>query len=246
MKYLLIAVAVLLVGWLAWTRLPGLRTQVSTKLDEVGGWTEEARRADPVGFLTFAEEKLQRDLETFRTSREALAETKTSAEAEGQRNAGLLRVADELAAEFRAAFQAAEASGAWPTSLRGASYTREQLVEQVDSVLRERVTYARVTDIYAEVVASADEQRKKLRDRIQSTEAALVELKAKKELVRVDALTAETDALLGQVEALLTGNQSALGALDEPRSVEELLKASSGAPAPDERQQALDFLTQER
>jgi len=232
MKYGLIAIAVVLLGWLAWTKLPGLRTKVSGKVDEYGGWTEEARRDDPVGFLTYAEEKLAADIEAFRQSRETLAATRTNAEAEKARNEGLLAAADELAGQFRAAFQGAEAAGAWPVEVKGASYTRDKLVDQVESILSERATYAKVVGIYGDVIVSAEEQRKELRDRIQSSEATLVELRAQKELVRVDKLTAEADKLLAQVDALINGNQQTLVALDEPRSVEALLAASEEAGEP--------------
>jgi phage shock protein A len=244
MKYVLIALGVVLVGWLAWTRLPGLRTKVSDKVDEYGGWTEEARRDDPVGFLTYAEEKLAGDVEAFRQSRETLAAARADAETEKAKNEALLAAADDLAEKFRAAFRAGESAGEWPAEVQGGSYTREELIEQVESILGERATYAKVADIYADVIVSADEQRKELRDRIQSSQATLVELRAQRELVRVDKLTAEADELLAQVDALISGNQETLVALDEPRSVAELLAASEGDEEP-KSSSALDFLEQE-
>ncbi len=242
MKYLLITVAVVLLSWLAWTQLPGLRTKVSGTVDEYGGWTEEARRDDPVGFLTYAEQKLGSDIESFRKSREALAATKANAEAELQRNAGLLTVAEELATQFREQFKLAESAGAWPIQVAGASYEREALIEQVTSILVERDTYARVIDTYTDVVTSAEAQRKELRSRIQSSEATLVELRAQKELVRVNKLTADADALLAQVDTLINGNSETLVALDEPRSVEALLAATKAAPQASAPSSALDFL----
>jgi len=245
MKYVLIAIGVVVVGWLAWTKLPGLRTKVSGKVDEYGGWTEEARRDDPVGFLTYAEEKLAKDIEAFRQSRETLAAAKANAEAERARNEGLLDAADELAGGFREAYRAAEAAGTWPVEVQGASYARDALIEQVESILGERASYAKVVDIYANVIVSADEQRKELRDRIQSSEATLVELRAQKELVRVNKLTAEADELLAQVEALIDGNRETLVALDEPRSVEALLAASRDESRPTSASSALEFLGKE-
>lgn len=245
MKYVLIAIAAVVVGWLAWTQLPGLRTKVSGKVDEYGGWTEEARRDDPVGFLTYAEEKLGKDIESFRESRGTLAEAKANAEAERARNTGLLEAADELAGGFREAYRAADAAGSWPVEVQGASYSREALIEQVESILGERASYAKVIGIYANVIVSADEQRKELRDRIQSSEATLVELRAQKELVRVNKLTAEADELLAQVNALIDGNRETLVALDEPRSVEALLAASREEGEPASSAGALEFLGQE-
>jgi phage shock protein A len=245
MKYVLIAIGVVVLGWLAWSKLPGLRTKVGGKVDEYGGWTEEARREDPVGFLTYAEEKLARDIEAFRRSRETLAATRTNAEAEQASNEGLMAAADELAELFHAAFQTAETAASWPIEVQGASYTRAQLVDQVESILSERATYAKVVGIYGDVIVSADEQRKELRDRIQSSEATLVELRAQRELVRVDKLTAEADELLAQVDALINGNRETLVALDEPRSVEALLAASSEEPGQPTASSALEYLERE-
>jgi phage shock protein A len=245
MKYVLIAIGVVVLGWLAWSKLPGLRTKVGGKVDEYGGWTEEARGEDPVGFLTYAEEKLARDIEAFRQSRETLAATRTNAEAEQASNEGLMAAADELAELFHAAFQTAETAASWPIEVQGASYTRAQLVDQVESILSERATYAKVVGIYGDVIVSADEQRKELRDRIQSSEATLVELRAQRELVRVDKLTAEADELLAQVDALINGNRETLVALDEPRSVEALLAASSEEPGQPTASSALEYLERE-
>jgi phage shock protein A len=243
----LILLAVLLLGWFAWSKLPGLRTSVTSTVDEYGGWTEEARREDPVGFLTYAQEKLTADIEAFRESRETLAAAKGNAEVEKARNEGLLAAAAELAIQFRDAFQSAEAEEGWPVELGGARYDREQLVAQVDSILAESDSYEKVVGIYAEVIESATDQRAQLRGRIQSAEATLVELEARRELVRIDKLTAETDELLAQVDALLEGNQEILVDLDEPvRSVESLLAASPGKEREDgEGPDALEFLTKE-
>jgi phage shock protein A len=247
MKHLIIVVVVLALGWLAWTKLPGLRTKVSGAVDEYGGWTEEARADDPVGFLTYAEEKLTKDIAAFRASRSTLAEAKTNAEAEKKRNEGLLTAADELAGSFRAQYRTAETSGAWPVTVGGASYDQETLTAQVESILGERESYEKVVAIYADVIDAAETQRVELRSRIQSTEATLSQLKAQKELVRVDKLTAEADELLAQIDVLISGNQKTLTTIDEPvRSVEALIAASlEPDAAPDSATHALEFLNAE-
>ena len=95
------------------------------------------------------------------------------------------------------------------------------------------------------MIVSADEQRKELRDRIQSSEATLVELRAQKELVRVDKLTAEADELLAQVDTLMNGNRETLVALNEPRSVEALLAASGEDPGQPTASTVLEYLERE-
>ena len=233
----------ILLGWFAWTRLPGVRTKVSNTVEEVGGWTKEARETDPVGFITFAEEKLAKDIEEFELSRKNLAASKTKGEAERKRHEGLVSAAGELAAQYKLRFQEAEASGAWPIQFKGATYDREQFVEQVDSILAEQATSERVIGIYTEVIQTADDRDKDLKSRIQSTKATLVELKAKKELVRVEKREAEADQLLAQVDELLGGNAATLGNADEPvRSIEDLLTTPVDSP-PSTDSDALEFLT---
>ncbi len=236
---ILTLVVLLLLGWFAWSRLPGLRTKVGSTVEEYGGWTAEARAADPVGFLDFAEAKLVRDIETFKESRVSLGETRIHAESEMARNAKLLSAAEALADRFRGAYRGA--NGTWPIDVEGASYSEEQLVEQVETLLIERDTYARVVTIYGDVIVAAEAQQKELRTRIQTTEATLIEIRAQRELVRVQQATAETDELLGQVDELLSGNDAARDAIDDPvRSVEDLLAAPT--PTNTEAPKALEFL----
>ena len=243
-KYVLIAAVVAGVAILAWRKLPGLRTSIAGAVDEYGGWTEEARRDDPVGFIEYAQEKLAEDVGSFQESRVQLAEVRRNGEAEMARNQELLDLADELAARFRSSFQAAEASGTWPVEVKGASYTRDTLIEQVESILGEKASYAEVAGIYADVVQAADEQDAELESRIQSTEASLVKLKAQKELVRVQKLSAEADELMAKVQELLGENHRARSALDAGpvRSVEDLLGTAESAPESADAAAALEFL----
>lgn len=243
-RTLAIVLAVCVLGYLAWTRLPGVRTKIQKTVDDYGGWTQEARQEDPIGFVEYAEEKLRGDLSAFERSRVDLMDSKRNAEDEKLRNEGLLELANELATQFKGEFKAAESAGSWPVTVRGASYDRDQLVEQVESILSDKQSYTKVIAIYEQVISSASERDLDLKDRIKSTQATLVELKAQKELLRVDKLTAEADELLGQVDELLSGNHAALSGLETPvRSVEDLLAASKGSGEESRpRGSALDYL----
>lgn len=240
---IVLAVLVVLLGLWIWSRLPGVRTKVEGTVERYGGWTEEARQADPVGFVEFAEAELAEDVATLKQSRRDLAAARQTAEEEGERQRGLLAVADELAQEFKARFGVAEIGGSYPVSVRGQEYSREELIRQVESLLADRATYERVIGIYAEVVKEASARDAEILERIRTTEATLVELRAGKELLRVTALTEETDKLLAQVDELMGRAPSAAEASSPVRSVEELLAAaeSSGAGG-GERPDALEFL----
>ncbi len=225
--HILIALVLLIGGWFAWKRLPGVRSSVENTVEEYGGWTREARESDPVGFLTFAEERFRDDLLKFADSRQELAYAGERAEAEVARHTDLIAAAEELSSQFKAQFKLAESSGAWPTEFKGASYDRAKFLEQVETILSEQRSSQTVLATYREVVATAEERDAELRDRIASTKATLQQLAAQKELVRVDKLTAEADDLLVKIDELLGGNQSAISEDNGPvRSLDDLLSAS--------------------
>lgn len=241
--HVLLLLALVVGGFFAWKKLPGFRTKVEDTVEEYGGWTEEARKSDPVGFLTYAEEKLERDIEAFQESRTKLSEAQKRGEEESERHAGLVAAASELAAAFRERFRDAEASNAWPIQFNGASYTREQFVEQVDSILAEKASSERVIEIYDEVAETALERDKELRARIQSTKATLQQLAAQKELVRVEKLTAEADELMVKVNELIGGNDTTLTEGEPVRSLEDLLSAAKNEPVETgSSDDVLDFL----
>lgn len=244
LTHLLLALALLIGGWFAWKRLPGIRTQVETTVEEYGGWTSAAREADPVGFLTFAQERFREDLVQFAASRTDLMAAGERAQEEVERHTALIAAADDLAGQFRAHFKGVEASDSWPTQFRGGDYDRESFVEQVEAILAEKRNSQQVLTTYEEVVVTAADREADLRDRITSTRATLQQLAAQKELVRVDKMTAEADDLLNEIEELLGGNKAIIEEDAGPvRSLEELLSASSSEPIEsDADQDALNFL----
>ena len=55
--------AVVVIGAGIYFFAPGVRSRVSGKVQSWIGWTEEARRADPVGFTNYVHGRLEADLE---------------------------------------------------------------------------------------------------------------------------------------------------------------------------------------
>ena len=233
MKNILIVLLLLAAGgFVVWKFLPGVRTKLASTVDEYGGWTDDARREDPVGFLEFAEEKMTADLASFQKAKQDLASALQRAQEELDKTEGLRSSAERHSLEFRGAFQSAEASAAFPVSVAGAQYDRDEMISQVRLLLVQRDNYADVAASYRKVLASGDERQGDLDKRILDTKAALTKLGAQKELVRIQKLTQETDELMAQVSELLGENTDALEGLDTPvRTVEELLNTDAkGTP----------------
>ncbi len=233
MKKLLLILAVLgVAGFLAWKYLPGLRTKVGSTVEEYGGWTDDARREDPVGFLEYAQEKMGQDLAAFQQAKKDLATASQRAQEELAKTEELLASAERHSYEFRGAFQSAESSAAFPVAIAGAQYERDEMISQVRVLLLQRDNYTDVAANYRKVIGSVEERQNDLDKRILDTKTQLTNLEMQKELVRIQKLTEETDDLMAKVQALLGENSEVLQELDSPvRTVEELLNTKGkGTP----------------
>lgn len=242
MKLLRLLVALAVVGAVLWFAFPALRAKARQAFEEHGGWTEDARREDPVGFLEYAEERLRDDLDAFRRSRADMAAAAETSRVRAEESAQRVAAADAFAGRFRVAYAAAEPSGAWPVTVEGASYGRDELIAQVEQILGEREMYAELATGFEEVVRRAAAQDVELAARITRTEAALENLDVQIELVRVRELSTGVDELLGNIDALLGENDAARDGGGGPiRTVDKLL-ARGAEPDESTGVDALAFL----
>jgi len=233
LKAILILAVLAAIAFAVWKYMPGVRTKVESTVDRYGGWTEEARREDPVGFLEHAEGKMSADLDAFKQAKRDLADARSRAQEELEKTEGLRDAAASHSLDFRGAYRAAASGDAFPVQVAGASYSRDDLVSQVRLLLLQQGNYAEVANSYHAVLDTVDERENDLEKRILGTKAALTNLAAQKELVRIQKLTEETDELMRQVQELLGQNSEVLEELDSPvRTVEELLRSGGGRATP--------------
>jgi len=229
-KTIVVIVVIAILGVLAWRFLPGCRQKAIDAYRKHGGWTEEARRADPVGFIEYAEQKLSADLDKLTDSRRSLGEAGQKIADELKKTAGLQASAGRLAETFRTAYRAAVAKSAWPVEVSGATYAKQELVEQVRLILTQKTNYAQIVGELERAAVAVKNKAQQLVTQINTTKATLAVLPAKKEIARVNKLTRDIEDLLGQINALLGDNDKALS--DSPiRTVEELVDAKGRVAA---------------
>ncbi len=207
-----------------WHYSPGLRTKMSHAWNEQTGWTEQARRADPVGFVNHAEKKMKEDLTAMqKTRRELAAEVGTLVRKTREQRA-LAEQSRAMADEFRQAYQAASPNGSFPIELRGEAYTEPQIRSQVSLLLAEAEGYEQSLAEIESVQTEAEQRMEDLAVRIGKTESQLAALSTKRELLRARELTTEGEQLLAQVDQLMTGNTQAIAG-NPVRTVRELAAA---------------------
>jgi len=226
---LVVLVVLVIAGLVLWRFFPGLRQRGIDAYRQYGGWTEEARRADPVGFIEYAETRLAQDLTTLKQTRRRLAEARETIADETERYRELRAKAEELAQSFRAAYRGAAADG-YPVEVAGAEYTRAELLEQVRLILVQRANYEQILSELRTADAAAAEKAQQLLTQISNSQASLAMLPAKREIARVNQLSGATEELMAQVNALLAENVTVLE--ESPvRTVEQLLDTSTAPRA---------------
>jgi hypothetical protein len=226
------------------TYCPGLWTQIDRKLTEVAGWTEEARQADPVGFVEYASRKLRHDVEAMQKTRRDLAAEIGGLAHELRDQRALRDHARAMAEEFRAKYQEAAAKKSFPIEVRGAAYTAEQAKSQVSMLLAEAAGYEAAIAKLEEVRKEAESQLEALTVRIDKTESQLAALAAQREVLRVRKLSEVEEELLAQVENLLKDNDQAVAA-NPIRNVRELIAAAETPQRKRAQEQAVEaFLVQ--
>ncbi|QDV05942.1 hypothetical protein Poly30_14450 [Planctomycetes bacterium Poly30] len=248
MKNIIIFVVVVAGAYFAWNNLPGLRDQVTKAANKYGGWTEEARKSDPVGFIEHATEQLEKDIKEFEAAKTALVSNKKSSEAKLEEYRDEQATSMGLANSIKEQYKIAEETGNWPITVAGKSYDRTAAITLVNNLLAtSKNAAARMTD-YEQVLAAIDLKSAELTGRISESKFNVEKLAAQKELVKIDSLSAEADMLLAKVNDLVEGNsklaeEPALTYEDLVKDLTKQAKAEEKAAASDAANSAaLDFL----
>jgi hypothetical protein len=229
-RILMFGVLGLLCGGLIWFLAPGFRKRAVDVYEKYGGWTREARSADPVGFINYAEQKLQSHLVEMQKTSQDLAAAREQIRQATEKTCASLQAADEMAGSFRTAYRQAEAGSSYPVHLEGRDYDRAQLLEQVRLILQQRSDGRRTLSELEQTARVAGEKETGLLAQITRVKAALEILPAQREIVRAGRLTSQTENTWSQVNGLIERDETLLTG-SPVRTVDELLRDREARPA---------------
>lgn len=197
---------------------PSFRSALDSQTRKLSAWSEAERQADPIGFVKHVEAKLGTDLNALKSVRQSLSFEASKLAEQRRTQEALLRQSNELAAEFRAAYQ----SGKDSATIRRCAYTREGMRTQVGSILAEVATYRSNIVRISEVQELANERLKELNTQVEETRAEIAALGTRRELLRSRKFTDEANQLVAAVDALFETNRHVIET-NPVRSVRELL-----------------------
>lgn len=219
---------VLLVAVIWAFQSPTVRSRLSKWYGATTEWDAESRAADPLGFIDYAEARLRGHLEELTAAKLDLAVKNMALEGTVTEYATRRDGAMALANEFRSKYQDALSNERFPVEVRNAAYTKDQTREQIGRILHD---VSKIEEVHGAVVAQkaeADQRLIELGEREQETTAQLKLLPVKRSMFAADLVTAQSEAVLSELNEVLNSNTAVL-TRNPVRSVDELLKK---APTP--------------
>lgn len=230
-KLIGLVLAVLAIGGAAYFFSPGFRAKVDAQYDKVGGWTEEARRNDPVGYIEFSVGKLRDNVAKFEEMGASLRGSKASLEQKKKENENKIAFAEKTLQELKAKFLEVKGGAAkWPVEIAGKPYSEADLKNQVNLFLSQKEGFAGLAAQLEKALATADSKSNEILARISDSKGKLAMLETQKEIVKLNKLTGDTEKLLAQVQDVLVQNEAMVQG-SAVRTVEELMRDAGTAAA---------------
>jgi DNA repair exonuclease SbcCD ATPase subunit len=223
-----IIIAVVVIGAAAYFLLPGFKSKVDSTYDKHFGWTPEARKKDPVGFIDHSIQKLGENIAKFEEARTGLRVQQGKLEDLKKSNSEKIAFAEKLLAQLKNAYKDATGGKGWPITVGGKSYSEDDLKTQVSMSLAEKTGYEKIVAQTETGMTVAEKRMRELVTRISESKSKRSLLEAQRALVEVNKLSADTEKLLADVNDVLVENEAALES-SGPQTIEELMKAEGSA-----------------
>lgn len=208
---------------------PGLWTKVESVYRDTAGWTEEARRADPVGYLEHARGEMQQNLARIGSIIRDLEAKALRLRQELTRLRSEHGQYQELLNRARTVYQEAEAGAReYPVDFAGAQYSREDFIRQTSIILSEsKLAERRIQDMksadegISRAIRDMYEKRAKLRGGLDDIGTTIV-------IAEANAASREVQDTLDTVATVASDIDSYLNAYDSGdipiRSADEIIE----------------------
>lgn len=228
-RILVVLIIAAFCGVAVWHFAPGFRHRAVDAYQKYGGWTEEARAADPVGFIDYAEGKLRGHLTDMQRTTQDLAKAREQLRQAMDKTRASAEAADQMAESFRAAYRKAEADSSYPAYLEGRDYDQAKLIEQVRLILQQRSDGQQALVQLEQTAQKAAQRETDLLAQTARIKAALEMLPAQRAIAEAHELTGETEKTWAEVNDLIGRNETMLTG-SPVRTVDELLRDRQAKP----------------
>jgi chromosome segregation ATPase len=202
---------------------PGLWTEAEKKYRETAGWTEEAKRSQPIRYLTHTLDQTKTEFNKIdgyigehQVNIRKLSKDRDQSQTKADAATGLL-------AEMKEIYKAAKiGEKSWPVDFRGAAYNEQQFNTQLETLWNEKKTYSNVA---SKLTGQVDKLSKKLGDirkakaeynaKISSMEADLAIARANVGSSDIDDIISKADDVMAFVDATSADFGTPMRTIDE-------------------------------
>lgn len=220
-------VLVLILAGVAWFASPAFRGKVQKEYRERAGWTEEARRENPIEYINYAMATLKADVEKLKGVQTEFARARTKLDEELKERQGKVQKAAFYLEGFKAKYnEAKEKNGGFPVVVEDHKYTEQELIQQIKLTLSEKKANEQVVAQMETALKSQEEKRNLLAMRITESQSKLSLLDSQKVMLQADKLSAAGAEILKNVNDVLVENANAKD--ESPiRTLDDIAKGSS-------------------
>ena len=240
------AVALIVLGVAIYVFAPGIWTKIETTGAEKLGWTEDAKRRDPVRYLEHIITKTRNEygkidsyIAEYRTAIRRLEKERAKA---SKKSEAAERLLDELKSEYKKV-ESGEAS--WPITFRGGNYNQQQFKTQVGTLLTEKNAQSGVVDKLTRRIDALTKKLDKIRSARVEYASKVSVLEADLAVAKANVGSAELDDLIGKADEILAYVDETATDLETPlRTTDELLESESEGEKSERSEEIDAFLSQ--
>lgn len=205
------------------------RTRADRAYRQLSEWTPENIAADPIGYLDFVERRGHEVLGELKASEIAIAQKRAKLE-EMQGTIGTRDTAGDAAlVELKETYRRAEETGSWPVTWSGAPRDRDWMRRQIVALHHELTTERQLAGKVEGALAQLAVQRRRVEEARARCQEQLAQVGAHREMLRVDALSAELTERLIEMKSVLAATSITADFVDADAllSLEDLTAAEA-------------------
>lgn len=187
---IVVVAALVIVGLGVWYFTSDVfRTKVDSGFTQATTWTPENIAKDPVNYLNYVEAETTKAQQSLKASRIAVAQNRAKLESMKGEADAKIKTGEKAVKELIDVYKKAEADKAFPVTWRGTSLEKEKVMQQT-------VTFDKQVKIQKNLLSKVegglkklDAQESKIAEAEGNAQSQLAEIKANRELLKVQALT---------------------------------------------------------
>jgi hypothetical protein len=219
---------VLVVGGAIWYFASDpFHTRVNEAWKQGTQWTPEQIAKDPVNYLNFCEEETTKAMDKLKASRIAVAQNRASLESMQKDARNQVDVGKKAMLELLGSYKTADAANTWPVSWQGKTFDKDAVKVQVVALNKQVAAKEALLTKVDNGLKQLDAQVGKIGEAEANAQTQLAEIKANKELLKVQALSDDIKNKLVSMQSAVAATVNTASETSSTISLDQLAATSA-------------------